>query len=111
MDIASACERWLSARGFSGEAHDDDPDVGWDKDDAQGLLQLASLMGMSATVNNWRTRGIGGPTITAPTEVTPVEVPAPTPVMATARRPSSAVQTVVKSVARLRFGSPTPGRR
>ena len=27
MDIASACERWLSARGFSGEAHDDDPDA------------------------------------------------------------------------------------
>jgi len=47
VDIASACERWLSARGFSGEAHDDDPDVG--EDDAQGLLQLASLMGMSAT--------------------------------------------------------------
>jgi hypothetical protein len=47
VDIATACERWLSARGFSGEAHDDGPDVG--EDDAQGLLQLASLMGMAAT--------------------------------------------------------------
>ena len=47
VDIATACERWLSARGFSGEAHDDDPDVG--EDDAQGFLQLASLMGMAAT--------------------------------------------------------------
>jgi len=42
VDIATACECWLSARGFSGEAHDDGPDVG--EDDAQGLLQLASLM-------------------------------------------------------------------
>ena len=46
--------QWLSAslftpdlRGIRVVCHDDDPDVG--EDDAQGLLQLASLMGMAAT--------------------------------------------------------------
>ncbi len=41
----------------------------------------------NSTVDNWRTRGIGGPKVTAPTQVTPVEVPGPTPVMAPAAGP------------------------
>ncbi|MEI6467073.1 MAG: transposase, partial [Verrucomicrobiota bacterium] len=47
VDIATACERWLSLRGFSGVAEDTDPDAG--EVDAQAVLQLASLMGVSAT--------------------------------------------------------------
>ena len=47
VDIATACERWLSLRGFGGVAEDDDPDAG--ELDALAVLQLASRMGMSAT--------------------------------------------------------------
>lgn len=47
VNIAAACERWLSLRGFSGQSDDEDPDAG--EMDAQALLQLASLMGLTAT--------------------------------------------------------------
>ena len=44
VEIGLACERWLARRGFAGEAEDSVED-----DDAQGVLQLASLGGTVAT--------------------------------------------------------------
>lgn len=44
LEIALACERWLGKQGFAGE--EDDSQV--DEDDAQGVLQLASLRGTQA---------------------------------------------------------------
>ena len=42
--IAEGCERWLGRRGFAGEADD----AVEEEQDAHGILQLASLMGLSA---------------------------------------------------------------
>ena len=46
VEVALACERWLSRRGFGGDDEDAPAD---DDDDAQGVLQLASLSGTVAT--------------------------------------------------------------
>jgi hypothetical protein len=43
VEIALACERWLARRCFAGAVEDAEPD-----DDAQGVLQLASLGGAVA---------------------------------------------------------------
>jgi len=45
VEIGLACERWLARRGFAGEAEDSVEG----EDDAQGVLQLASLGGAVAT--------------------------------------------------------------
>jgi hypothetical protein len=44
LEIALACERWLGKQGFAGEEEDSQVD----EDDAQGVLQLASLRGTQA---------------------------------------------------------------
>jgi hypothetical protein len=44
LEIALACERWLAKQGFAGEEEDSQVD----EDDAQGVLQLASLRGTQA---------------------------------------------------------------
>ena len=44
VEIGLSCERWLARRGFAG----DDEDRVEDEDDAQGVLQLASLSGTVA---------------------------------------------------------------
>ena len=44
VEIGLACERWLARQGFAGE----DEDRVEDEDDAQGVLQLASLSGTVA---------------------------------------------------------------
>jgi hypothetical protein len=46
VEIALGAERWLAAQGFAGEAEDSTLD---DDDDAQALLQQASLLGQLAT--------------------------------------------------------------
>lgn len=43
VEIALACERWLARQGFGGDVDDAEPE-----DDAQGVLQLASLSGAVA---------------------------------------------------------------
>ena len=45
VELGLACERWLGKHGFAGAAEDD---VEAD-DDAQGILQLASVAGTVAT--------------------------------------------------------------
>ncbi|MBM4393850.1 MAG: hypothetical protein FJ090_22210, partial [Deltaproteobacteria bacterium] len=45
VEIGLACERWLARQGFAGEAEDSAEG----EDDAQGVLQLASLGGAVAT--------------------------------------------------------------
>jgi ribosomal protein S27E len=45
VEVGLACERWLGKQGFAGEAEDNVED----DDDAQGILQLASVSGTVAT--------------------------------------------------------------
>jgi len=45
VEIGLACERWLARQGFANEVED----ATEDEDDAQGVLQLASLAGTVAT--------------------------------------------------------------
>lgn len=46
VEIGLSCERWLARQGFAGEAEDRAEE---EEDDAQGVLQLASLSGAVAT--------------------------------------------------------------